>query len=146
MTAITAPARVTVNKGRLFTRRRYFTVLWVGDIDTGLHWHLTRKEAKTFPQVIIDNAAHLMEYYGVMEQVYGRYTRFEDMRRMATLPTRGQRVRLIDGLYEGLEAGAIGTVSSVDAKPDQPYPITVAFEIDGKTEEIPLELSEVEAL
>lgn len=146
MTAIEAPARVTVTKGRLFTRRRYLAELWIGDIHTGLTWNLTRREAKSYPQLILDNASQLLERHGLMDEMYERYTKLQHMRALAAIPVKGSKVRLTEKVSEGLARGTVGTVTHIDERPDAPYPLTVAFVIDGKTEEVPVELAEVEAV
>jgi hypothetical protein len=151
LNTIQAPSRVTVTRGPLFTRRgfnreRYLMELWVGDINTGLHWHLSRKEAKSLPQIVLDNAAELLDHYGLMEEVYARYARLEDMRAYANMPVKGSKVRLKRTIADGLDKDTWGTVTHVDTKPDAPYPLTVAFIVDGKPEEVPVELEEVEAV
>lgn len=70
MTAITTKAEAKVFKGRLGTRRRYRLCLFVGGIDTGLHWHLKRREVKLQSKLLMDNAAEILEHYGLMEQVF----------------------------------------------------------------------------
>lgn len=144
MNTIQAPARVTVTKGPWYKRNRYLMELWVGDIHTGLHWHLNRKEARTFPKIALDSAAELLEVNGLMESVYLRHAKLEQMRALAAIPAKGSKVKLTAELTKDLPVGSIGTVTQVDTDAHHTYPITVAFVVNDKPVELPVELSEVE--
>lgn len=144
MNTIQAPARVTVTKGPWYRRNRYLMELWVGDIHTGLHWHLNRKEAKTFPQIALDNCAELLETNGLMERVYQQHAKLQSLRAQAAIPAKGTKVRLTAELTKDLPVGSLGTVTQVDTDAHHTYPLTVAFVVNDKPVELPVELSEVE--
>lgn len=143
-TPITARANVAIAKGPLFTRNRYELSLYIEDQYTGLHWHVNRKQAKVMPQMIINNAARLLEEFGLMEAVHSLVADKE-----RGLPAAGTRVILTEDLG-AFPKGHEGTVVSAewepDIHPDNQYPVTVALANgkDGAAGNVVLALDEFE--
>jgi hypothetical protein len=139
-----ATARVSVTRtGTIFTRNRYRLALYIDDIATGLHWHVNRKQANTFPSVIIENASQLLAHFGLMEEVYALVTANH-----SGLPAEGSKIKLAEDLGR-VKAGLVGTVVHVeepmgDEYSDHDYPVTALFQIKGEDVKIALNLSEFE--
>jgi hypothetical protein len=171
MTALNTQATARVTRTRPWPIRQRFTMeLIIGGINTGLHWHLTKKETKTMPSVAVRNAAQLLEHYGLMDETYAKVSILQTLEDQgvevnkeqpieraaffANLPpapdlgftlNKGSKVELVADLGS-FKAGQIGTVTRVDHD-DLSFPIRVALQTMGaQTVEIPMKLSEVKAV
>ena len=145
MTAITATAQCGVRKvGHWYNRRRYVVTLYVNSVNTGLHWHVKRREVDSMCETAVDNCAELLEHYGLMDAVYSMVENEE-----RDLPAQGSKVKLKAELGE-LKAGTVGTVTGTQwdnrVSADNQYPLQVAFTTSTGTQTIPLATSEVEAV
>lgn len=156
MTAITATATAGVHKGPWWHRRRYEVRLFINDINTGLHWHVNKRDVERLSTSIVDNAAELLCAHGLMDSVFEAVAAEENfipaepinLDELAdelglTAPAKGSRVELVNDLGT-IKAGQIGTVTHVDA--DDSFPIRVAFTLGADTVDIPMNLSEVKAV
>ena len=146
-TPITARANVAIDKvGRPFTRNRYQLSLYIEDVYTGLHWHVNRKQAKAMPQMIINNAARLLEDFDLMEEFHDCWPS-----KGPALPTPGTRVKLTEDMG-AFPKGHEGTVVSAewdkDTAPDHQYPVAVALTHgrDGAAGNMVLALDEFEVV
>lgn len=169
MTALNTQATARVTRTRPWPIRQRFTMeLIIGGINTGLHWHLTKKETKTMPSVAVRNAAQLLEHYGLMDTVYAKVALANDLGEQVTkineaqplsrsinldelaadlgfTLNKGSKVELVADLGS-FKAGQIGTVTRIDHD-DLSFPIRVALQTMGaQTVEIPMKLSEVKAV
>lgn len=142
MSTITARANVAITKGHPFQRNRYSLYLFINDMYTGLSWSVNRKQARTMPQRIVDNAALLLETYGLMDAVYGKVSGHE-------LPAAGTKVRLT-GELGPFPKGHVGTVVTSywdeGVSPDNQYPVTVALSHGDNRGNFPVSLSEFEVV
>lgn len=148
MTAIQATARAVVTKGHIFQRRRYLMELYIEDIYTGLHWHLTKREANRMAPVALANASALLEHFGAMDSVMAQVNAARNGA-PNTLPAKGSKVTLKAELGDW-KPGTEGTITDVSWEPEiameHQYPLRVAFRHpdDGRTLELPMRLDEVE--
>jgi len=170
MTAIEATAEAKVFKGKWYKRPRYTMFLYVNGVNTGLHWHLKRREVAKHQTALVDNAAEILHHYGLMESVYNRVVDEPTPERVPELvgagapvpapgivgggfdkdsmPNPGQKVALAVGIGH-FPKGLVGTVSRVDPWIDgydesSQYPVRVALTHGADTVEIPLHLHEIE--
>lgn len=124
-TPINARANVSIVKGRPFTRNRYQLALYIEDVYTGLHWHVNRKQAKVMPQIIVDNAALLLEEHGLMEPLHALLASRE-----SKLPAPGTRVKLTEDMGafpKGHEGTVVHSEWDDNTSPEHQYPVTVAL-------------------
>lgn len=158
MTAIEAVAEAKVFKGKWYKRPRYTMYLYVNGVNTGLHWHLKRREVNEHSKALVDNAAEILNHYGLMEQTYSKVagTPVPEKPQGAPkptvsnprLPAEGARVALTTDIGD-FKKGHVGTVTRVDdllpdyAEENQ-YPVRVALKHGADTIEIPLHLHEIE--
>lgn len=145
-TPITARANVAIDKGRLFTRNRYQLSLYIEDHYTGLHWHVNRKQAKVMPQLIIDNAARLLEDFGLMDAVHALVAD-----NGPALPAPGTRVKLTEDMgafLKGHEGTVVHSQWDANTAPEHQYPVTVALTHgkDGAAGNMALAMDEFEAV
>lgn len=175
MTAIETKADATVFKSGPFWKRRYTLVLFINGKHAGIQWNITRKQAKTMPKELVENAAEVLEAYGLMESAYGLAAKtpapapepaavpvkelvtpdgatldWPKTFTRAIMPGVGQKVALAVGLGH-FPKGLVGTVTRVDewlenyAEENQ-YPVRVALTHGADTVEIPLHLHEIEVV
>jgi hypothetical protein len=170
MTAIEATAEAKVFKGKWYKRPRYTMYLYVNDVNTGLHWHLKRREVATQQKALVDNAAEILQHYGLMEQTYAKVAGLPvpdapkpvdpasaSVKQLVTpdgavsgprLPALGSKVQLTTDLGD-FKKGKVGTVTRLDellpgyAEENQ-YPVRVAFKHGADSIELPLHLHEIE--
>jgi hypothetical protein len=171
MTAIEATADAKVFKTGPFWNRRYTLALFINGKHAGISWDINRKQAKTMPRVLAENAAAVLESYGLMETAYGlaatgaapaptKELVTPDGATLAppvvgggfdkeSMPFKGQRVALTVDMGKHFKKGLIGTVTRVDelipgyAEENQ-YPVRVALISGADTVELPLHLHEIE--
>jgi hypothetical protein len=177
MTAIDANAEARAYKvGGLFTRKPFLLRLFVNDIDTGLSWRLSKKELAGQQQMIVDNAALILNQAGLMEKVFAEVagtvpadtpeapepvlvgagsgapvpdhwpTKFSK----GVMPQEGQRVTLTTSIGH-FPKGLIGTVTRIDGwletiADENQYPVRVALTHGADTVELPLHLHEIEVV
>lgn len=173
MTAIEAQADAKVFKTGPFWKRRYTLALFINGKHAGISWNVNRKQAKTMPKVLAENAAEVLESYGLMGKAYGlaapeaptpSYVEPAAVKELVTpdgatldwpktftraiMPQAGQKVALATAVGH-FPKGLIGTVTRVDewlenyAEENQ-YPVRVALTHGADTVEIPLHLHEIE--
>lgn len=172
MTAIDTTADATVFKTGPFWNRRYTLALFINGKHAGISWSINRKQAKTLPKILADNAAQILESYGLMDHAYALAAPAPtpapiDVKELVTpdgatlappvvgggfdresMPEKGQKVALAVGIGH-FPKGLVGTVVRVDPWIDQydeqsQYPVRVALTHGADTVEIPLHLHEIE--
>lgn len=171
MTAIDTVAEAKIVKSGPFWRRRRTMYLYINGENTGLHWGITRKQEKVLPQELVENAAEILEHYGLMELTFAKVAKAtaqalpQPVKELVTpdggtvgtdepfsrtnMPRTGQRVALTTPIGK-FNQGLSGTVTRVDEwvegyADETQYPVRAAFTVGADTLEIPVHLHEIEA-
>jgi hypothetical protein len=137
MTAITATAHAKVTETGPWFRRRYTVRLFINEVNTGLHWHVKKRELKTVSRSVVDNAAELLVSMGLMDEVFDLVNAAE-----RGLPPVGSKVELLKG-FGPYATGTVGTVVAHSDYSDDEWPVYVALTAGNESDEIALSLSEL---
>jgi hypothetical protein len=130
--------------GRLFTRRRYTVVLYIGDIATEIHAHAPNfRSAAECGRYLTKNAADLLREHGLMSHAYEqvRHARLGD----PSLPKVDERVYLTEDIgpfAEGTECVVLTSGWDEAEVGEYQFPITVYPIGESQDVRIPLRITE----
>lgn len=138
-----------LRKRNPFARDRYTITLDIDGIDTGLHWHASRKKQATkLSQWAVDNAADILMAYGLTNLMIQKVEAVRN-----NLPEVGATIRLTVPLSEKFPKGTVGTVSRAEwdeaDDAENRFPVLAKLkDINGNVSmgAVPLSLSEIEVI
>jgi hypothetical protein len=160
MSSLEATATAVTTRTGPWFKRRYEVRLFINNVNTGLHWHVKRREVNKISADIVDNAAELLQSFGLMDDVYDAVAGKTDLNApverpvplepaataavgVLDKPRLGQRMEVTADLGT-LKAGTVGTIVRIDD--EDFYPIRMAFKLGADTVELPMNLSELKAV